>query len=106
MGGVKELFKDEKQIKNLDTRKMGKVKKQNYPKNISIFIISGVPVNGKGNGPANAESDRWDAGDREHDEADAGGRLRDAGRDEHARTRADDEEERRKKVITCIFLQS
>ena len=26
MGGVKELFKDEKQIKNLDTRKMGKVK--------------------------------------------------------------------------------
>ena len=39
MGGVKELFKDEKQIKNLNPAKMGKVK---LDCSINLFIIFAV----------------------------------------------------------------
>ena len=64
MGGVKELFKDEKQVKNLNPQKMGKVCNSKQLSSYSDNSISiGVPEYGKGYGSSNVESYWRNAGD-------------------------------------------
>ena len=65
MGGVKELFKDEKQIKNLNPAKMGKVCSLFRVNLCSNFIpcSSGLSKYGESDGPAHVESHRRNAGD-------------------------------------------
>ena len=94
MGGVKELFKDEKQIKNLNPAKMGKVNILIIQTNIykSWHILSGLPEYGQGYGPPHVASHWRHAGDRGHDEADAARRRHTRGHG-HAGPGQDDEEE-------------
>ena len=105
MGGVKELFKDEKQIKNLNPAKMGKVKLD-----YSFFLLHyfccnpGLSKHGQGYGPSHVESYRGDAGDREHDETDAARRGH-ARRNGNAGDGANAEEKREKVKLNAFILE-
>lgn len=61
-------------------------------KHTKVFLFIGVSEYGKSHGSSNAESYRGDAGDREHDEADAAGRSHAWGHG-HAGHGADAQEE-------------
>ena len=83
-------------------------------KHTKVFLFIGVYEYGKSHGSSNAESYRGDAGDREHDEADAAGGSHARG-DGHAGPRPDDEEEgeeiigsilyeMKRKIIHCMCI--
>merc|ERR1719320_43320 len=88
MGGVKELFKDEKQIKKSESSKNGK----------------GLSKHGQGYGPSHVESYRGDAGDREYDETDAARRGH-ARRNGNAGDGANAEEKREKVKLNAFILE-